>query len=170
MIALVVVLAVLIMEAALLSFWVASYYRTGPRLFRAKVSAAGRMDAEELEERCGGNLVTSSLAFKALSDDEIAFQEKALPMTVWTPYLPVLRGLIIRGRGPGQSEMVGILLWSPVVAVVAAFLTGVAEGLWSGIAPAAAIAVGVTFMAAMQWSRFNQVRVALERQSEQEAQ
>ncbi len=166
MIALIVVLVALALEAALLAFWVPSYYRTGPRVFRTPVSTSEALDVAALEEQCEGNLAASSLAFRALSASEIAFQEKAWPMPLWTPYVPVIRGLIIKGHGANQGELVGILLWSPVVAVIAAFLTGVSEGVWSALAPAAAIAIGVTFMSSAQWSRFRQVVAALKRQHE----
>jgi hypothetical protein len=98
-------------EILVLSLWVPAYCRHGIRVVRKSVSLSGpTVPIAVLEARSAGGLWSPRLAFRRLSDREIAFQEAAVPITLWSP-IPVIRGLIVADPEHRRAEVVGILLW-----------------------------------------------------------
>ena len=148
-------------EVVMLSLWVPAFCRHGIRVDRKSVALPGQtVPISMLEARCAGGFWSPRLAFRRLSDREVAFQEAASLTTVWSP-IPVIRGLIIADPDGRRAEVVGILLWYPLVAL-AFLLVGMApDGPWSMVSVTVGVAIGVFVMGAIQWARYSAVVTAL---------
>jgi hypothetical protein len=113
-----------------------------------------------LETHCAAGLLSPRLAFRRLSEGEIAFQEAALPIALWSP-IPVIRGLILADVENRRADVVAILLWYPLVALALLFIGISSEGAWSALLVTAGAAFAVVVMGATQWARYNAVVKAL---------
>jgi hypothetical protein len=148
-------------EAFLLSFWVPAYFRTGVRVVRTAVHLpAADVDLADLADECGATLFRPRLAFRQISSSEVAFQEAALPPTLWSP-IPVLRGLVLIDPARRRAEVVGILLWYPIVGVAALFLGLASEGPVVALSVGVAAACATWAMGTAQWWRYGRVLHAL---------
>jgi hypothetical protein len=163
------VLAVATLEACLLSMWVAAYYRAGVRVARASVSLpAGGVNLDDLATECQGTLLRPRLAFKQISTREIAFQETVFPPALWNP-IPVLRGLVVIDPTGRRAEVLGILLWYPLVAVGAIIIGLASEGIRVVLLVVGGAACAATAMGAVQWWHYSKVLQALHGAPEREA-
>jgi hypothetical protein len=155
-------LLVVTAEALLLAFWVPAYYRRGIRVARRVVPMSSpTVPIASLEAQCAAGVVSSRLAFRHLSDQEIGFQEAGVPITFWSPGIPVIRGLIIADPKHRRAEVVGVLLWYPVVALTFLLVGMASEGFWATAVVTTATAAAVFVMGSMQWARYNVVVRAL---------
>jgi hypothetical protein len=160
---------VIVVEVLLLSLWVPAYCRRGIRVARKRVLMSGpAVSIASLETHCAGGLLSPGLAFRRLSEREIAFQETALPIALWSP-IPVIRGLILADFENGRADVVAVLLWYPLVALALLFIGISSEGAWSALLVTAGATFAVILMGATQWARYNAVVKALGTQPATEA-
>jgi hypothetical protein len=147
-------------EALLLSLWVPWFYRRGIARLRVAVPSATSLSTTQLGEKFGTGAFQPRLVFRALSQEEIAFQEGA-SFNLWSPYLPVMKGLIEQGSTGGGPQVVGILLWYPVIVLLAGIFGAWNQGMRVILGTATAICFLWLFLVAAQWARFRQVASAL---------
>jgi hypothetical protein len=76
---------VVVVEVLLLSLWVPWYCRRGIRVARKRVLMSGpAVSIASLETHCAAGVLSPRLAFRRLSEGEIAFQEAALPIALYS--------------------------------------------------------------------------------------
>jgi len=139
---------VVVVELVLLSLWVPGYCRRGIRVARKRVLMSGSaVPIASLEAQCTAGLLSPKLVFRRLSKGEIAFQEGALPIALWSP-IPVVRGLILADGENRRAEVVAILLWYPLVALAVLSVAISSEGAWSAVLVTAGAAFAVFLMGA----------------------
>jgi hypothetical protein len=154
------VLGFVAIEAVLLSLWIPWFYRCGVGRLTVPVPCGVGFSTTELGDKFATGLFRPRLVFRRLSEHEIAFQEGA-SLNLWSPYVPVLKGMIEPLPGAGGVQVVGILLWYPAVALLAGVFGVWNEGVWAVLTVATAIGLLWSILIALQWTRFREVARAL---------
>jgi hypothetical protein len=151
-------------EAVLLSFWVPAVYRAGLRVFRRVVPLEhlSGLDELDLHAKFTGGFLAPRLAFHRLSEREIAFQEASSLMGGGRS-IPVMKGLIEWRPEQRDVRVLGILLWYPIIGVLAFVTLTWPAGREIALGGGLILVVAWAVLLAIQWSRFQDVAAVLEK-------
>lgn len=123
----VVLIALVLVEAVLMFLWNRSYFGWGVPLFRQRIAAPAQALSRLPFNWLEGDYPPARwapLVFEPLSEDTCAFRE-ALLMPRGPGYLPVMRGLIVADRRRREVRVVGWCNWS-VLLIAAILVPGMA--------------------------------------------
>ncbi|OBU68508.1 hypothetical protein A9K58_06790 [Stenotrophomonas maltophilia] len=110
-------IAVLLIETALLMTWVAGYFRWGIILFNERIAASPALQARLSLGSLERDLPQDKwlrLAFHALPDGSMAFRESFAP-SFGLRYFPVMRGRIVPNTRRHEVRVIGMCSWFVVV-------------------------------------------------------
>jgi hypothetical protein len=156
-----VLLAALLVELFLLVSWNRSYFSRGLPIYAKRIAVPFVPGTERLAgalERSTARRGWNSLKFKALSESECAFRESLVPPIFHVPYVPLMRGYILRDGKHGEVVVRGLCNWYAISGLAFVFLPVIAIDIVA-LAPIAVL-FGGSYIA--QISRFNQVCAAIQ--------